>query len=58
MAKKTYTIIATRDDYVKINILANSKEEALKNAINDNHESEWKSYDIGNYKSYEILEEL
>lgn len=57
MAKKTYTIIATRDDYVKINISANSKEEALKNAINDNHESEWKSYDIGNYKSYEILKE-
>lgn len=57
MAKKTYTIIATRDDYVKINILANSKEEALENAMNDNHESEWNSYDIGDYKSYEIIGE-
>ena len=57
MTKKTYTVIAVRDDYVKINILANSKEEALENAMNNNHESEWNSYDIGNYNCYEILGE-
>ncbi len=57
MTKKKYTIIAIRDDYVKIDILANSKKEALENAMNDNHESEWCSYDIGNYNCYEILRE-
>ena len=55
MAKKTYTIIAIRDDYVKINILAKSKEEAIEKAKNDDHDSQWVSYQLGDFNNFEYL---
>tara|TARA_B100000131_G_scaffold200903_1_gene193088 strand:- start:218 stop:394 length:177 start_codon:yes stop_codon:yes gene_type:complete len=57
MAKKTYTIIAIRDDYVKINILAKSKEEAIEKAKNDDHDSQWVSYQLGDFNNFEYLGE-
>ncbi len=57
MAKKTYTIIAIRDDYVKIDILAKSKEEAIEKAKNDDHDSQWVSYQLGDFNNFEYLGE-
>ncbi len=57
MAKKTYTIIAMRDDYVKINILAKSKEEAIEKAKNDDHDSQGVSYQLGDFNNFEYLGE-
>ena len=52
MIEKTYKIIAVRKDYVEIDIPAKSKEEAIDKAKNDDHESEWVSYELGDFSNY------
>lgn len=52
MIEKTYKIIAVRKDYVEIDIPAKSKEEAIEKAKNDDHESEWVSYELGDFSNY------
>ena len=52
MIEKTYKIIAVRKDYVEIDIPAKSKEEAIEKAKNDAHESEWVSYELGDFSNY------
>ena len=52
MIEKTYKIIAVRNDYVEIDIPAKSKEEAIEKAKNDDHESEWVSYELGDFSNY------
>ena len=52
MNEKTYKIIAIRKDYVEIDIPAKSKEEAIEKAKNDDHESEWVSYELGDFSNY------
>lgn len=52
MVEKTYKIIAIRKDYVEIDIPAKSKEEAIEKAKNDDHESEWVSYELGDFSNY------
>jgi len=52
MIEKTYKIIAIRKDYVEIDIPAKSKEEAIEKAKNDDHESEWVSYELGDFSNY------
>ena len=52
MIEKTYKIIAVRKDYVEIDIPAKSKEEAIGKAKNDDHESEWVSYELGDFSNY------
>ena len=52
MNEKTYKIIAVRKDYVEIDIPAKSKEEAIEKAKNDDHESEWVSYELGDFSNY------
>jgi cellobiose phosphorylase len=57
MAEKTYKITAIRKDYVEIDILAKSKEEAIEKAKNDDHDSEWATYEFGDFSDYINLEE-
>ena len=52
MIEKTYRIIAVRKDYVEIDIPAKSKEEAIEKAKNNDHESEWVSYELGDFSNY------
>ena len=55
MTEKTYKITAIRKDYVQIDILAKSKEEAIEKAKNDDHDSQWVSYQLGDFSDYTNL---
>ena len=57
MIEKTYKIIAVRKDYVEIDIpaafyMVGTFEEAIEKAKNDDHESEWVSYELGDFSNY------
>ena len=55
MTEKTYKVTAIRKDYVQIDILAKSKEEAIEKAKNDDHDSEWVTYQFGDFSDYTNL---
>ena len=55
MTEKTYKVTAIRKDYVQIDILAKSKKEAIEKAKNDDHDSEWVTYEFGGFSNYTNL---